>query len=459
MPFGIALVIAFLFALVTGLLVHITFRDKFRAQAREMDALSAEAAKGRVFLAGADRSPHAIGFFTAEGNWIHANARLLQILGYRRDQIGKTTMRAITHPDDRKREARLLSDLRAAKTAAYSINKRLRRGDGEYETYQVEMIRCVELGGVQAFECIVGELESAEKTTPLLAALDDFGEVALTRIDTRGKITGWNRGAEQLYGLRAVEAMGRMWSGLRSEDGDAPSGSTQPLTIAAREGSVTGTESRRHRDGSTIAVAFTILPQMRGKELTGFVELARDAAVIGNAAQYRLAYERLKATTDERLAGLAESGQQMRDERDRLREEIDALREIVARLRAASEETAQRAERAERDAHEAKASEMAAFPEETVVEHEVSVERIPNPPTSEEADAAASAQSAPPPDETLELPKRLPALVARGGGKAKKVHRTSCASIVGVDDSLLVRFETLGEAKSAGYAPCKRCNR
>jgi PAS domain S-box-containing protein len=106
--------------------------------------------------------------------------------------------------------------------------------------------------------------------------LTDFIETAKVNKDLGGVITGWNKGAEQLFGYSAEEAIGQPGTLLiPPERLDEDYAVLQRVQRGAR---VDNFETvRRHKDGWLIEVSLNIKPIMGpGGEVVGAVKTARD---------------------------------------------------------------------------------------------------------------------------------------------------------------------------------------
>jgi diguanylate cyclase (GGDEF)-like protein/PAS domain S-box-containing protein len=145
----------------------------------------------------------------------------------------------------------------------------------------------------------VTEESAARSARDLLSyVVQSTGDAIITKAPD-GTITSWNRGAEQLYGYSADEALGRH-SGF-TETGDR-AGEWQKLLQTVFSGeSIEGFETQRVRkDGSVIAVSLTVSP------VTDANGRIVSAAIIARDTTDRVRYEeRLRHIADhDQLTGL-----------------------------------------------------------------------------------------------------------------------------------------------------------
>ncbi|MFT3917062.1 MAG: PAS domain-containing sensor histidine kinase [Anaeromyxobacteraceae bacterium] len=131
-------------------------------------------------------------------------------------------------------------------------------------------------------------------------------EYAIFLLDTEGRITSWNRGAERINGYRAEEVLGRHFS-LFYDPADVRAGRPeQNLRKAAEEGSAEEEGWRVRKDG-TLFRASVVLTAVRDDDgtLVGFAKITRDLTGPLREAEASRALEvarRAMAARDEFLA-------------------------------------------------------------------------------------------------------------------------------------------------------------
>jgi diguanylate cyclase (GGDEF)-like protein/PAS domain S-box-containing protein len=178
---------------------------------------------------------------------------------------------------------------------------------------------------------VVGTLQDVTQEAEVGAARDllsyvvqSTGDAIITKAPD-GTITSWNRGAEQLYGYSAQEAIGRP-SGLTETP--ARAGEWQKILETVFSGqSIDNFETERVRkDGSTIAVTLTVSP------VTDAHGRIVSAAIIARDTTARVRYEeRLRHMADhDQLTGLF----------SRRRFEEELKRELARAGRYATEQSA-----------------------------------------------------------------------------------------------------------------------
>ena len=111
----------------------------------------------------------------------------------------------------------------------------------------------------------------------LLLLINSVQDYAIIMLDTTGNITSWNKGAENIKGYSAKNAIGKNFSMFYSPD-DIKRGEPQiNLKMAAANGSFSKSGFRVRKDGSAFwgDVVITALYTVDG-QLRGFVKITRD---------------------------------------------------------------------------------------------------------------------------------------------------------------------------------------
>ncbi|MBI4028188.1 MAG: PAS domain S-box protein, partial [Verrucomicrobia bacterium] len=204
-------------------------------------------------------------------------------LGYSRDEFARLR----------------ISDLDASETPEETrsrIEKLLREGKDNFEalhrTKQGEIrnvlatVRTLRLDGRDALQCVfhdITERKQAEKAYQELAAIVENSEDAIISMTLDGRITSWNRGAEQIYGYTAEEATGQ--SILITVPSDRRHEVMKNFEKLKQGEKVEHFETVRVRkDGGQISVAITVSPI---KDARG--DTTRASIIVRNITQHKQA--------------------------------------------------------------------------------------------------------------------------------------------------------------------------
>ncbi len=116
--------------------------------------------------------------------------------------------------------------------------------------------------------------KSEERFRLLVEGVEDY---AIYMLDTNGRITTWNAGAERIMGFRAQEIIGRRFHRFYTTDDVERKKPDQALAVATAEGHFQDERWQVRKDGTSYWAIFVItaLRDENGK-LTGFSTIARD---------------------------------------------------------------------------------------------------------------------------------------------------------------------------------------
>ena len=158
----------------------------------------------------------------------------------------------------------------------------------------------------EALEAEIALRHSEERFRLMVEAVRDY---AIFMLDTEGRVTTWNVGAERIKGYRASEIIGRHFSCFYPEEDIRSNKPQLGLEAAAREGRFETEGWRLRKDGSKFwaVVIITAIRDTAGN-LLGFGKVTRDF-------------------TDRMLADKA-----LHDSRSRLQESEKSLRELSLHL-------------------------------------------------------------------------------------------------------------------------------
>ncbi|MNR80742.1 Blue-light-activated histidine kinase [compost metagenome] len=225
------------------------------------------------------QSAAGIGQGSLKGEILHVNRRFCEIVGYEeRELIGKS-IADITYLDDMPEQNRLFSQL-AATGKSFDMEKRYVRKDGSlvWVNNTVSALRDAQgrIHQVSVVSIDISERKKAQEAERRLASIIASSNDAILAIDLDMNITSWNGGAEQLYGYKADEILGRSVLALVPED----RAEEEPALLEQiKAGSVIEAyeTKRRRKDGHLVDVLLSVSPihDTAGK-IVGASKIAHD---------------------------------------------------------------------------------------------------------------------------------------------------------------------------------------
>jgi len=282
-----------------------------------------------------EQAPVGVALVATDGRWLQFNDRFHEILGYTREQIGRLSFSDLTHPDDAKLEAVLVRRLLAGDVPHYRIEKRIVETKGRYRDITVAASLVRADGGDFLIYVIDQPALAASRTAArdtdhlLAAAIDGMTEVAVIRTDEKGVITGWNAGAERVFGYRRNEAVGKSRRLLYRDPDNWEGKSTQQLAAAGDSGRVDFDDWRVAKNGAHHWVHTSITPvRPDGMTLQGYIE------VVSHAGS-----EQRKGAEQARAAELKRINDDLRTELLKRERTEESLRGAIDDLRQSGEET------------------------------------------------------------------------------------------------------------------------
>jgi PAS domain S-box-containing protein len=209
-------------------------------------------------------APDAIVLVNAGGEIVLANAETEKLFGYTREELPGMPVESLfsdgigdLHGDRRQEyfaapEARPTGELSTASAlrkdgAKVPVEIRLGVLPGPEGTLACASIRDVSVRG------------EMEKANQWLRAVVQSSDDAIVATDLQGTIVSWNRGAEQLYGYSAEEAIGKSATIVASPDG--PGDQTRVLARVQSGERLQHYEGvRRRKDGRRVEISATVSP-------------------------------------------------------------------------------------------------------------------------------------------------------------------------------------------------------
>lgn len=250
------------------------------------------------------------------GRWISFNDACTSILGYTRLELSRLRLHDLTHREDAAREVELMREMLEGRARSYRITKRIADKNGG--TRVVHLTAIVVRGEDAEADAFLYVIEAAEwraEIDPLshrAAAdiLDQLSSSAIIWSDPNGVITGWNAGAERLFGYRRSEAVGRHRSELYCDQDRQAGMAEDHAQIAKSRGRFTDTGWRRRNDGTAVRVQSSLIRLTPDGTTRGYVEeVTTDAETLSRQRaeaslnEQRVQIRKSVTDTEERAAG------------------------------------------------------------------------------------------------------------------------------------------------------------
>lgn len=285
--------------------------------------LRGAAARDERLRAGFDRAPLGIAFAAPDGHWLQVNEQFRRLIGYTREELSRISFHGITHPEDAKREASLLKKLVAGEIDSYRLEKRVMEKRGRYRTIEIltSLVRSA-TGEPDFFVFLIDEPPQRRAAAAQETSVAELlGDVGVVRTDEKGTVTGWNPGAERIFGYTADEMIGKnrrlLWRDADGWDGK-PTRQLKSLHDGQR---VEMEDWRVAKDGRHLWVRTAIAPVKVDGVVKGYLEVVSPPAAV-----------------DPRR-GLESTIESLRAELDTARRKEESLREALEEVRVMGEET------------------------------------------------------------------------------------------------------------------------
>lgn len=293
-------------------------------------------------------APVGIAVATLDGNWLFMNERFHALVGYSREELARVSFNGITHPEDAKKELPLMKRLLGADCDSYRLEKRVMARTGRYRT--LEVLTTIARDAA-VFIHIVDEPHSQSQSASrrvepdrvFAAVIDQLVDVAVIRTDNHGVITGWNAGAQRLFGYSRDEIIGKNRRSLY-RDADSWEGKSTAVLQNAASQRVEMEDWRVTRDGGHVWIRSTLAPYKPDGALRGYIETittpsapkAPDTAPLIEQLRTQLDKEqRVQLSLRDLIDDLRRSSEETMTE---LRIMTGALRDEIERRKKAEEE-------------------------------------------------------------------------------------------------------------------------
>jgi PAS domain S-box-containing protein len=239
----------------------------------------------------------------SDGRWLKINKTLTHIVGYTEEELRNLTFKDITHPDDLDSDLELFEEMLANKRSHYQLTKRYFHKDGStvHIILAVSVVRdssdkvlyfISQIIDITAVKTAERKLESTFRQ--LQSIYDASTHVSIISTDTRGTITNFNKGAENLLGYSKDEILFKTTPQLFhlqqemearklsiSHEYNIEASGFDVFVTPARLGIIDTREwTYVRKDGSQFPVQLTVTAMHTNGHITGYLGIAVDISSI-----------------------------------------------------------------------------------------------------------------------------------------------------------------------------------
>ncbi|WP_411679679.1 PAS domain S-box protein [Clostridium thailandense] len=240
--------------------------------------------------------------FSSEGNILKANKKAIDSYGYNKEEL---LSKNIFELRKREKPEIINAQFKRAKFGEIEFQTRHYRKDGSRFPVEVKSIG-VEIDNHKFILSIIRDITNRiknEKETRELASLVENTEDAIIGKNLEGIITSWNRGAENIYGYKKEETIGKHISIIIPEE--KIHDFYKIMKKIKNDDKIKGFESiRKKKDGNLINVSITVSPiyDLEGN-LIGASNITRDITDTKRIEkELRDKYEEISALYEELMA-------------------------------------------------------------------------------------------------------------------------------------------------------------
>lgn len=184
-------------------------------------------------------------------------------------------------------------------------------------------------------EKLRNEAELSKSEERLRLILESVNDYAIFTIDNQTNIQSWNAGAEQIFGYKADEIIGRSVEVLIGSERRNKNALQKAMTAANKYGSINEEDWYLHKDGKYIYLNGSLSSLNKGK--SGFVKIARDLTQQKiSDEELRRTHEELESRVAERTRELEEANKILKSENKRRRkvevQRSNLIKQLVTKL-------------------------------------------------------------------------------------------------------------------------------
>lgn len=248
---------------------------------------------------------------THTGLIARANLRFCRMVGGAADELARTRLEDLVHPDWRADVAGELRRLAAGARQDVLLEARLMHRDGDAVAVEIDLtLMRDERGAPRRIAAIVRDVSEQRQTEQALAEsrerlrliLESARDYAILSTDLARRVTSWNPGAETLTGYSESEMLGRSADVLFTDDDNARGEPEREARTAVATGRSADERWHRRKDGSLFWGSGVVMAMhdARGRPV-GLVKIFRDET------EARASSEALKQSREELWEALREN--------------------------------------------------------------------------------------------------------------------------------------------------------
>ncbi|MEN3334600.1 MAG: hypothetical protein V7641_3965 [Blastocatellia bacterium] len=230
------------------------------------------------FRALVENSTDGISLINSEGAVVYASPATERVFGLTMEEM-QTLRLDLIHPDDHDKVLNTWNELHATPGKLISYQYRVRYKDGTWRWLEVTAHSLFSDPSVQALVVNFRDITERKQAEALLvyqANLLANVHDAILATDEQYRLTAWNRAAEELYGWKAEEVLGRQVrevTGIEFTDAQR----AEALKGLAETGYYQTEVVHHRRDGTPLYVqGYTITLRDESGRITGYVSANRD---------------------------------------------------------------------------------------------------------------------------------------------------------------------------------------
>ncbi len=228
-----------------------------------------------------ENAPIGMCLLDLNGYYVIVNQAFSQMLGYTPQQLTQKTYRDITHPDDLPKNKKWFQDILEGKKDHYKLQKRYIHHDGAIIWAEVlaRLIRD-DKGQPLYFDTHVTDISLIKEQNELIR----FQAMALSQVhdavvaaDNDNHIIYWNKGAEELYGVKFQDALGEDLNEVNEYQWIHPEDEKDAQKSLETKGTWRGENKHRTREGKELIVesALSVLKNEKDHKI-GVLSVVRD---------------------------------------------------------------------------------------------------------------------------------------------------------------------------------------